>query len=220
MATIDEIVTRIARRCRRKATSGSNFHTEILDELTLATAKLEESPTLPWFLLFNDTFAAAANDDDLSVLSDFTATFIRFADDEPLTYVDPTGEADENVVLVQNSELLILKQRYPGTGEIPKEFTLDNDIVYLRPSPTQAITYKPRYYRRDPTAVAASATTLWSTNFSDLLSNMAGKEIAWSLRDTDAFNLFKEDLVLAQRNYIRAVEARAQAGQSHEMGDP
>ncbi len=220
MATIDNIVTRIARRLRRTATSGSNLQSEIIDELVHAQNKLEEGATLPWFLKHMEEEAVLANVDVIDTDGDLAASFIRFQDDRPVTYTDPTGVATEKVDLPQQSELLILFQRYPGTGLLPKEFTLDEDNILLRPIPTQAITYQVRMFRKDPTVPAEGTTTLWSINFSDLLMNLAGREIAWSLRDDVAQARFTEDLVVARREYIKSVAAREDAGQVHIMGDP
>lgn len=220
MATIDEIITRIGRRLRRGVASGSNFQGEIIDELVAAQSKLEEAPTLPWFLQHEETEAQAANAETIDVVAELEATFIRFLDDDPLLYLDPTGAADELFEVVQNSELRIMKQRFPGTALVPEEFVLVGKDIFLRPIPTQAITYTVRFYRRDPTAPAEGATTLWSTNFSDLLMNMAGVEIAWTLRDNDAFARFERDLALARTAFIKVVAARENAGQVHVMGDP
>ena len=220
MATIDSIVTRIGRRLRRGIASGTNLHTETIDELVAAQDKLEEGVTLPWFLKHKETEAASADVEIIDVVADLTAKFIRFVDDEPLVYTDPTGNADEKVVLPQNSELLIMKQRFPCTGDITKEFTLLGSEVILSPIPTQANTYQFRFFRKDPTAPAEGATTLWSTHFSDLLMNKAGMEIAWTLRDADASARFEKDLIIATSNFIKAITAREEAGQVHEMGDP
>ncbi len=220
MATIDSIVTRIGRRLRRGIASGSGLHTDTLDELVNAQNTLEESTTLPWFLAHKESEAAGANTEIVDVVADLTATFIRFIEDEPVVYTDPTGAAAEKVVLVPNSELLIMKQRFPGTGTIPKEYVLLGDEVILRPIPTQAITYQFRFFRKDPTVPAEGATTLWSTHFSDLLMNLAGLEIAWSLRDDVAGGRFERGLAIARSNYIKVVLAREEAGQVHVMGDP
>jgi len=218
--TIDNIVTRIGRRLRRGVGAGTTLLTEIIDELVRAQDELEERVTLPWFLMHKEAEITVANTEIINVVSDLTSNFIRFIEDEPLVYTDPTGEATEKVVLPQNSELLITKQRFPGTGEIPKEFVLLGEEIIVRPIPTQAITYQFRFFRKDPTAPALGVTTLWSKNFSALLMNLAGKEIAWTLRDNDATTRFETDLALAQSNFIKAVEAREQAGQVHVMGDP
>jgi len=218
MATIDQLVTRIARRLRRKAESGSNLQGEILDELGTAQDFLEESATLPWFLEVRVERAITANVS--SFLPSTTETFLRMRDDVPVKYIDPTGAAVEDVFLPAQSELLILFQRFPGTGEIPKEWVLDGANIIVRPKPTQPITYVIRFLGKDPTTPAEGATTLWSTHYSALLMNTAGREIAWTLRDTDATTRFEADLSIARSEYIRSITAREQAGQVHEMGDP
>lgn len=220
MATINSIVTRIGRRIRRGVGSSTSLHTEIIDELVNAQDTLEESTTLPWFLKHKESEAAGANTEVINVVDDLTATFIRFVEDEPLVYTDPAGNSNEKIVLVPNSELLIMKQRHPGTGDIPKEYVLLGDEVIVRPIPTQTITYQFRFFRKDPTVPAEGATTLWSTYFSDLLMNLAGLEIAWSLRDADIGGRFERGLAIARSNYIKVVTAREEAGQVHEMGDP
>jgi len=221
MASIDLLVTWISRRLRRGAVSGSSMHTEIIDELVAAQNKLEEGATLPWFLQIEETEVQPADTETIDTVGELTDTFIRFLDDDPLLFLDPAAAAGAELSeIVQNSEFRIMKQRFPETALIPKEFVLIGKDIFLRPIPTQAITYTVRFFRKDPTAPAEGATTLWSTNFSDLLMNMAGKEIAWTLRDDTAFARFEKDLALAGSAYIKAVIAREQAGQVHEMGDP
>jgi len=221
MATIDEIVTRIGRRLRRGVGEGTNLQIEVIDELVSAQNKLEEAATLPWFLQHEETEAQAANAETIDTVDELAETFIRFLDDDPLLFLDPAAPAtDELSEIVQNSELRIMKQRFPGTGLIPREFVLIGKDIFVRPIPTQAITYTVRFYRKDPTVPATGTTTLWSTNFSDLLKNMAGKEIAWTLRDMDAFKLFNDDLAIAKNGFIKVVAARENAGQVHVMGDP
>lgn len=221
MATINELVTRIARRVRRKAESGSNFHTEIIDELLHAQNKLEEGVTLPWFLHVEETESQAADIETIDVVAELSSTFIRFLDDDPLLFLNPAATANAELLeITQNSEFRIMKQRFPETGLLPKEFVLIGKDIFIRPIPTQAITYTVRFYRKDPTVPLEGATTLWSTNFSDLLMNMAGKEIAWTLRDDTAVKKFETDFAFAYLQYIKAVTARENAGQLHVMGDP
>lgn len=221
MATIDQTIVRVARRLRRGAATGTNLHAEIIDELVAAQDKLEEGATLPWFLQIEEEEIQSANTETIDTVAELTDTFIRFLDDDPLLFLDPDAEAGAELSEVtQNSEFRIMKQRFPETGNIPKEFVLIGKDIFIRPIPTQAITYTVRFYRKDPTAPAEGATTLWSTNFSDLLMNMAGKEIAWTLRDDAAFARFERDLAEARSAYIKAVIARENAGQVHVMGDP
>lgn len=218
MATIDEIVTRIGRRVRRKVTSGNNLQSEIIDELLHAQDKLEEGATLPWFL--KKVEARAISADAFSFPPSTSDTFLRMQDDEPVKYIDPTGVAAEDIFLPSQSELLLLLQRFPGTGAIPKEWVLDGANIIVRPKPTQAITYNVRFLRKDPTAPVEGATTLWSLHYSELLMSMTGKVIASSLRDNDATNRFEKDLSIARTEFIRSVTARQEAGQVHIMGDP
>ncbi len=221
MATIDEIVTRIGRRLRRGVGTGTNLLTEIIDELVSAQNTLEEAATLPWFLQHEETEAQAADVETIDTVAELTETFIRFLDDDPLLFLDPAAVVGAELSeIVQNSEFRIMKQRFPGTALIPREFVLIGKDIFVRPIPTQAITYTVRFYRKDPTVPADGATTLWSTNFADLLKNMAGKEIAWTLRDMDAFKLFNDDLAIAKNGFIKVVAARENAGQVHVMGDP
>lgn len=221
MASINGLVTRIARRTRRSATTGSNFHGEIIDELVAAQNKLEEGATLPWFLQVEEEEAQTANAETIDTVAELANVFIRFLDDDPLLYLDPAAASGAELVeIVQNSEFRIMKQRFPRTGLIPKEFVLIGKDIFLRPIPTQALTYTVRFFRKDPTVPAEDATTLWSKNYSDLLMNMAGKEIAWTLRDFDVESKFEKDLAIAYSQYIKSVTARENAGQVHVMGDP
>lgn len=218
MATINNLVTRIGRRLRRGVPDGSNLQSEILDELTHAQDKFEESATLPWFLQTSASRAISAN--VFSFTPNDSGIFLRLLDDEPVKYVDPTGIAVEDFFLPAQSELLILLQRFPGAGLVPKEWVLDGANIVVRPKPTQAITYTIRYFHKDPTAPVNDATTLWSLHYGDYLMNSAGMEIAISLRDSDAAKRFETNLSIAKTAFIRSITAREEAGQVHIMGDP
>jgi len=92
MASINEIVTRIARRLRRPAVSGSNLQTEIIDELAAAQAKLEEGPTLPTYLFgFGIFISTTAPKASIHIETEFGITgFIRPIEN-PMTYTLPAG---------------------------------------------------------------------------------------------------------------------------------
>lgn len=214
---LDDIINLIARRVRRKAESGSNLQVEIISEVVHAQRKLEEGPTLPWFLREEATTTASASTGKFS-LDDTGYSIIRLQDDKPVAYQDPAGKALENVEVYAEAELKILHGRYPGTAEVPRGWFLDDKDVVVRPIPTQSINYVLRFYHHDTEPVLGEAT-LWTANFPDLIMNMAGFEIAWSLRDNEATTRFETNLARARDKFVKAVEAREQAGQDHVMGD-
>ncbi len=216
--TTDDLITLLTRRLRRAAASGSNFEIEIIGELVHAQRKLEEGPTLPWFLKLTAIVDIGANE-EVVPFADTGSSVIRLQDDKALAYHDPTEAAPEPIEVPQQSELAILHARNPGTGEVPREFYVEDAACIVRPIPTQALQYALRFYRKDTEPVLA-ASTLWMINFPDLIMNMAGVELAWSLRDELATKRFTDDLVIARDRYIKMVAAREEAGQSHVMGDP
>ncbi len=217
-STTDDLITLLTRRLRRAAASGSNFETEIVGELVHAQRKLEEGPTLPWFLKTTATIIVDADDAEV-LFEDTGLSVIRLQDDKALAYTDPEGVADETIEVPQQSELAILHARNPGTGLVPREFYVEDAACIVRPIPTQILTYTIRVYSKD-TAPVLSASTLWMINFPDLIMNMAGVELAWSLRDEFALKRFTDDLAIARNRYFKAVHAREDAGQLHVMGDP
>lgn len=216
--TTDDIVLLLTRRLRRAAASGSNFEVEIVSEMVHAQRKLEEGPTLPWFLK-TSTLVDIDADQETVPFDDTGAAIIRLQDDKALAYVDPEGVAPEDIEVAQQSELAILHARYPGTGGVPKEFYVESNACIVRPIPTQALQYRLRFYQKD-TEPVLDAATLWTANFPDLIMNMAGVELAWSLRDEFALKRFTDDLVVARSRYVKAVHAREDADQVHIMGDP
>lgn len=217
-STTNDLITLLTRRLRRGAASGSNFETEIVGELVHAQRKLEEGPTLPWFLKLTTIVEIDANA-EIVPFADTGSSVIRLQDDKALAYIDPEGADPEPIEVPQQSELAILHARNPGTGEVPREFYVEDAACIVRPIPTQALQYKLRFYRRD-TAPVLEASTLWMINFPDLIMNMAGAELAWSLRDEVALKRFTDDLATARNRYIKAVAAREDADQNHIMGDP
>lgn len=214
---LEDIILLIARRCRRSAENGSNFQIEIISEIIHAQRKLEEGPTLPWFLKKSAEISVGAND-PLVPFDSSGYSIIRLQDDKPLAYQDPTGSSPEPIEVFQEAELKILTQKYPGTGAVPKEFYVETDVAIVRPTPTQALTYVLRFYHHDTEPVLGAAT-LWTANFPDLIMNLAGFEIAWSLRNTEAAQFFERGAQLARDKFVKAVTAREEAGQEHIMGD-
>lgn len=225
MATIDQIETRIGRRLRRKVGVGTTLRTEIIDELVAAQVKLEEGPTLPWFLLVRKVKTVAGVHSEVTLDTDF-ANFIRVWDGgRGLEVLDPSvTDVDEEPykVVPFDDDLTVVLQKQSGSVAesitLPKIAFQEGDTIFVRQEQKIGRTYRLHAYWKDPTVPATGATTLWSTNFADLLMNMAGREMAWTLRDDAAEARFEKDLAIARSNFIRAVAARADAGQEHEMG--
>lgn len=217
MANTRELVELIARRVRRAAAQASNFESEIILELKHAQEKLEEGPTLPVFLKADATISPAANAGELLLANMNPAnSVIRIQDDVPLAYNDTVS--DELVEIPLESELKILRQKYPGEAEQAKLAVFAGDKFIIRPVPTTAYVYTVRHYKHD-TAPTKDNSTLWTINFPDLIMNMAGYEVAYTLRDSEAMARFEKDQVIARTRFIRAVAAAEEAGQTHIMGD-
>lgn len=225
MSTIDELETRIGRRLRRGVGAGTNLRIEIIDELVAAQVKLEEGPTLPWFLLDRKTKVVTGVHSEVLLTTDF-ADFLRVWDGgRGLEVLDPNvTDVDEEPykVVPFDDDLTVVLQKHSGSVTdsvtLPKIAFQEGDTIFIRQEQKIDRTYRLHAYWKDPTVPATGVTTLWSINFSDLLMNMAGREIAWTLRDDASQTRFTEDLTLARSNFIRAVAARADAGQEHEMG--
>lgn len=225
MSTIDKVVVRIGRRLRRGVGIGTNLETEIIDELVHAQEKLEDGPTLPWFLLDRKTKTVVGVHSEVTLDTDFV-DFIRVWDGgrglEVLDSSITSADAEKFKIIPFDDDLTVVLQKQSGsvTNDItlPKIAFQEGDTIFIRQEQKIDRTYRLHAYWRDPTPPATGATTLWSKNFADLLMNMAGREIAWTLRDDASEARFEKDLNVARTQFIRAVAARADAGQEHEMG--
>ena len=213
-ATAD-IIGLIAKRCRRAAPDGSIFQAEIITEIVHAQRKLEEGPTLPWFLKRTSTITSPAGESIIG-LDSVGYPVIRLQDDKPVSFVHP--EAPEPIEIHQEAEWKILTQKYPGTADSPVEFYIENNEIWFRPIPLLEWNYVIRFYHNDIEPVIGG-TTLWLRYFPDLVMNLAGYEVAWSLRDQVAADRFGRDLQVSRHRFVNAVAAREEAGQTHIMGD-
>lgn len=225
MSTIDELVTRMGRRLRRGVGSGTNLHTEIIDELVHAQEKLEDGPTLPWFLLRRPTLDVAGVHAVVPLTGNFL-DFIRIWDGgRGLEVLDPNitdADTEPYKIIPLDDDLTVVLQKQSGSVTdsitLPKIAFLEGEQFFIRQEQKIDRTYRLHAYFKDPTPPAEGATTLWSKFFGDLLMNMAGREVAWTLRDEASEVRFEKDLNVARSQFIRAVAARADAGQEHVMG--
>lgn len=221
MASIQQLVNRIARRARRKASTGSNMEAEILDELQVATDKFERGPTLPWFLLTRQTLLVTGAHEFVPFTGNFAGFIREWEDGNGLERFNPLADATAEtfVTLKKVDDFLVIQQNFPGDAEFPGQYLIEGERFVVRGRPTGDVTYRQWFYKADPTAVAIAATTSWSTHVPDLIMGEAGMVISFSLRDSDATAFFRAIRDEARNQMIRENQARMDAHCERVMGD-
>lgn len=155
----------------------SDKATEILLELRLKQAELEDGQTLPWWLVVHGFVNATAGQSILTI----PTGWIRFVEDEDIT-------VDGLKVRVIDYADLIQVRRDPSTGKdevgVPRYLAIRSDGFAIAPIPTQTTRFDWSYYAHDAdlSTVAATATNKWLTNAPQVLIGAAGTAMA---RDLD-----------------------------------
>lgn len=208
----DEIVTLILRRCgNREKNAALRVQTEL--ELISTQKRLEEMPSLPWFLLTPDvSFLTALN----STHTPYPADFLREYDEEGALYL----EVDGTLMELEKGEFYTLNRLYPGQGR-PRAYSITPTGFTLHPAPEtdKQYTLWMKYYKRDA-ELAANIENLWTKHGSDLLINETGFSVAeFLIRDKAASAAFGARAGQAFASLQNTTVARLESTRIRDRGD-
>jgi hypothetical protein len=186
-----------------------------LTELNLAQeTMLEGGSWLPWFLLSSEqTLSVSAGNAEVSL----PTGFLRFSDEHPLYILD--DENKRHRLTQWDRSYLESKYEIDDASDLPLEFCLERDKIYLFPTPTVARSIKMKCYLRDTVLTDTTQSNNWSTEAPDWLLAVTGEVVALQhLSDQELAAGF----VAMQQRALQRVQtmdiARREAGRSRSKG--
>ena len=195
----DEAVQIIANRLGQR----TGLDSQIVAEIQLAQARLEQEPFLPWFLetIESVTFTAGA---DYSLPSDcLRLTQVGVFVLSGGVYYQLEGKDYD---YLRRSQALLTAAR-------PEYFAIQGGTLHLFPLPD--INYSARVGMASKAIVLTTNTTNgWLQYAADVLISLAGERMAKFLRDWPIADKFKEERVEALGRLAMMDEARRQSGQT------
>lgn len=159
----------------------TGLNSTIIRHLKLAQQTLEEGPTLPWFLLSEDSYTTTVADEErILVPSDMLAE----EDDVVLKYV-PADTTEEEVDLIKD-EYDVLRKNFRGAEAGPPEYyALVGKYFRIFPTPDDTYTLRMIYYKKAD-LLDSNIENVWLANAPKVLMGSAGQTVAAAIRDVVA----------------------------------
>ncbi len=187
----------------------TNLTTQIVRQMQAVQSRLEEGPTLPWFLTREYEWTSSSQSNLLPT------AFIRELDDEgSLWIVESDGRLTR--LLKEHHDFLLDSDSLAGTGK-PSHYALVSDSLKLFKAPDTSYTFRLYYYQYDE-ILASNIKNGWLAYASDLIISETCFEMARVLRDVQAMQLFAGDRQAARDRLIRQNVARQFAGVEYSIG--
>jgi hypothetical protein len=177
-------------------------------ELELATVK-------PWFLLSEDSvFNTTAGENRVPLPSDFLQEY----EDGALWYT-PTDTLEPEVKLYKEFPDH-LQKKYPRTASgFPTSYALIGKYFVMYPTPAEAYPIRMRYYAKAE-LLSTDIENAWLRHVPNLLIGRAGAELAASLRDWKAKDMFDSMAAGTMGLLAASEEARENANLDLQIGGP
>jgi hypothetical protein len=190
--------------------------TEFLDEMIAAQELLEKMGALPkWLKTISANKTTPEGD---IILTDLPpADFIRVYDDQALEYVTSDGNFKRAIRLDTRNQLVSKRNAFSALSD---QNSVADDIwwylvspteIEITPTQTRDVDFRLTYYAAE-TVLTGGNDNQWCTFEPDLISGMAGMELAVWLRDDRALQKFTTQAQTARRILINQIE-------SDEFGD-
>ncbi len=187
--TRDEAVSAIQMQLAFRTTLSS----EIVTMLQLAQQELELAPTLPWFLISEDSYQDTSDGEQRVPIP---VDFLDETDEAVLRYVPTTPSADDPEVDLFKDDYDSLRKAYMDTttGTIqtgpPEAYALLGSYFRIFPTPDDTYRLRMIYYAQDD-VLDSNVENQWLKYVPQLLMGRAGKKIALGpLRDQVAYSIF------------------------------
>lgn len=194
----------------------------IIGALQEAQRILELGHSLPeWLLEYDAAISVTADNPNFSL----PTRFLRLHDDHELYYINSEGAR----VFLPLRNYTEAYQAYVASGD-EDDTPAGVDSVYpkvwsrrgktagvLVPTPNVSFTMYLTYYKAAE-VLTADTENAWLANSPDVLIGMAGMTVAGNLRDTTAYNTFKERAGLAGKSHMGEIIENELAGRGLVMG--
>lgn len=201
----DTAVSLIMQRLGKR----TGLETDIIAELQQAQSDLELGEFLPWFLAKALSLTTIASVRAVALPSDF----LRETSHKWWITVSSTakqmykGEYDD----------LYSRELFDSSYLESNYYAIVGSNLYQFPVEDSACAISGFYFGAD-TILSTNVTNQWLTYAPGLLIALAGMRMSKTLRDSDAYGMFKEDRAEAYNKLIAADVARSQAALNAVMG--
>ncbi len=214
--TRDECVAEIKRQLGFRTT----LDTTIVTQLQIVQTELELAPTLPWFLVSEDSYSVTTPDEQRIVLP---TDFLQEIDEATLRYVPDvvSAETPEKDLIKDDYDELRKSFMDTTTGTLqtgpPEAYAIFGNYFRIFPTPDDIYTLKMIYYAQDDT-LDTNIENQWLKYSPQLLMGKAGKMIAGALRDSVALGIFQQWEAAGQAALILRDASRPVANRNLQVG--
>lgn len=188
----------------------TGLDTDVALELQQAQSDLELGTHLPWFLKKDLSLTTVASVRYVSLPSDF------LRETEELLWIT-TSNGVRQLVKGQYDELYN-REIFDSDYLQSYYYAVVGTKLYVFPLPASAMAITGFYFAQDAVLSAGNSENNWSKYVSGLLIARAGLRMSKTLRDGEAFGLFKADYEEAFGEMLKSDVAREQAAMSAIMG--
>ncbi len=213
MTTYSELELRTKRRLGRR---GMTITSEFLDEMISAQELLEKMGALPKWM--KTTTADKTTPEGDVILTDLPpADFIRVYDDQALEYLASDGNYKRAIRLDTRNQLVSKRNSFAALSNqdsVAEDiwwYLVAQDEIEITPTQTRDVDFRLTYYAAE-TVLTGANDNQWCMFEPDLISGMAGIELATWLRDDRALKKFTSQAQTARRILVNQIE-------SDEFGD-
>lgn len=180
---VDTLIFRLGRGTR----VSSAFRSQVLLELQTAQRRLEDDPSLPWFLLADRSHHMLTQYEERVALP---SDFVRENEEDELR-IKISSEPDTSYTALKKDHWDSVPLPFrPGVFDRPRYFTLWGEYLILSPAPDRAdYIIQMTYWKRD-TLIALETENLWLRYAPDFLMAEAGINLAIAIGNQGALQLF------------------------------
>lgn len=224
MSDYNALELRVKRRLGRR---GMTITGEFLDEMISAQELLEKMGALPkWMKTTSADETTLAGNAILTNLP--PADFIRVYDDQALEFLDTDGNYNRAIRLDTRNQLVSKRNAFSalsGQNSVVADiwWYLDRDAgvrdIEITPTQSRDVDFHLTYYAAE-TVLDGGNDNQWCTFEPDLISGMAGMELAVWLRDDRALKKFTSQAQTARRILVNQIEADEFGDVDLVMGGP
>jgi hypothetical protein len=196
----------------------SDLGDAIIRNLKLAQTNLELGPTLPWFLLSEESQTTTSADSHRVQIPD---DFLREAEGSALIYRPDDSDEDELILGKRDYDWLL--KEYPSVYETddvrtPKYYALRGEYFMVFPKPDAEYILRMVYFKRDD-VLSTDVENGWLLHAPLLLMGEAGLLLAPGLRDGNATQTFSQWRAAGRSALFTANEDREHANRDdYQMG--
>lgn len=212
-----QVITQALARCGNRG-SDTTLQAIATTEVLLIQQELEQSQTLPWYLLATTTLTVTANTATVSVPTDFLR---ETNEDEGALFWNDTTVTPAEKIRLRKAEYAFLVDKYRGASAgTPEMYALVGSSFITFPTSNVNGTCELGYYAATTTLGASGSTNVWTTYSPSLVVAALAEKLAGEyIQD---YPLEQRHKAVKDREYARLVlneTARSEAGASRMMGE-